>query len=83
VVVWKSRPAKPVPFDLGYAVRKGVTIDAVGYGSFEEAVALAASLPIDDLLGDVFPLGRFEVALARARNEPMAPKLFLTPNAEG
>jgi L-iditol 2-dehydrogenase len=83
VIVWKSRPAKPVPFDLGYAVRKGVTIDAVGYGPFEEAVALAGSLPIDDLLGDVFPLSRFEVALARARSEPMAPKLFLTPNAEG
>jgi threonine dehydrogenase-like Zn-dependent dehydrogenase len=83
VIVWKSRPARPVLFDLAYAVRKGVRIDAVGYGPFEEAVALAGSLPIDDLLGDVFPLSRFATALARARTEPLAPKLFLTPSAEG
>jgi len=78
VVVLKSRPARAVPLDLARAVLNDVTLASVSYAPFDEAIALAATLPIDDLLGDAFPLERFETAFARA-SEPGAPKIFLSP----
>jgi threonine dehydrogenase-like Zn-dependent dehydrogenase len=78
VVVLKSRPPERTPLDVARAVQKDVTLAAVSYASFEEAIALVAELAVDDLLGDAFPLERFEAAFARAR-EPGSPKLFLAP----
>jgi len=77
VVVLKSRPPQRTPLDVARAVQKDVTLAAVSYASFEESIALVAELPVDDLLGDSFPLERFAAAFARAR-EPGSPKLFLT-----
>jgi threonine dehydrogenase-like Zn-dependent dehydrogenase len=79
VLVLKSRPPRPVPFDVGRAVKQDITVSCVSYGSFEEAVSLAGALDLDDLLGDVYPLERFEAAMARTRAEPLGPKLFLEP----
>jgi hypothetical protein len=56
-----------------------VTLAAVSYGAFPEAVALARELALEDLLGDVYPLARFDAALARAREPGDGPKLFLSP----
>jgi L-idonate 5-dehydrogenase len=83
VVVLKSRPPRPLPFDVAAAVRNDVTLAAVAYGSFPEAVGLAAELSIDDLLGEVFPVRRFDEALALARAQPFGPKVFLSPGMEG
>lgn len=81
VVVLKSRPPSPVSLDLATAVKKELTLSAVAYAPFADAIALAPSLELDDLLGDVYPLSRFEAAFARAR-EPLAPKVFLDPLGE-
>lgn len=78
VVVLKSRPPRRASLDLARAVQKDLTLAAVSYAPFEEAIALLAELDIDDLLGDTFPLHRFDAAFARAR-EPGAPKVFLAP----
>jgi L-iditol 2-dehydrogenase len=77
-LVLKSRPAERIPLDIGLAVRRDLRLCAVGYGSFPEAIRLLATLPIDDLLGEVFPLRRFEDAFAMARRSESA-KLFLAP----
>jgi len=77
VVVLKSRPPHRTPLDVARAVQKDVTLAAVSYASFEESIALLAELPVDDLLGDSYPLERFDAAFARAR-EPGAPKIFLS-----
>jgi L-iditol 2-dehydrogenase len=82
-VVLKSRPHAPVPFDVTRAVRREITVRAVGYAPFEEALALLGSgrLPVDDLLGDVAPLASFADVLAMARASE-ARKLFLAPHPE-
>jgi threonine dehydrogenase-like Zn-dependent dehydrogenase len=82
VVVLKSRPPRPLALDVAAAVRNDVTLASVSYGSFAEAAALAGELAIDDLLGDVYPLHRFEAALAVARERPLGPKVFLSPSGE-
>ncbi len=78
LVVLKSRPPTSVPFDLAAAVKKQLSFVAVAYAPFAEAIALAANLEIDDLLGDVYPLLRFAVAFERA-SEVSSPELFLEP----
>jgi threonine dehydrogenase-like Zn-dependent dehydrogenase len=79
VIVLKSRPPQRVALDVARAVRNDVTLCAVSYGPWDVAVRLARELPIDDLLGDIYPLERFDAALALARREPLGPKLFLSP----
>jgi threonine dehydrogenase-like Zn-dependent dehydrogenase len=83
VVVLKSRPPQPIAFDVAAAVRKDITLVSAAYGDFDEAVRLAGALTIDDLLGDVYPLDRFDAAMDRTRREPLGPKLFLTPLGAG
>jgi threonine dehydrogenase-like Zn-dependent dehydrogenase len=64
--VLKSRPARPVPLDVALAVKKDISLRAVSYGSFDDAIALLADMSwdIDDLLGDSFGLGQFENAMS-------------------
>ena len=52
-LVLKSRPAERVPFDVHEAVRRRLTIQAVDYGSYDQAIALLSgdALSLDDLLG--------------------------------
>ncbi len=68
-LVLKSRPPTPAPLDVALAVRKEITIAPRSYGSFDDAVAWLASgrLKVDDLVGEVFPLERFEAAFGAAR----------------
>lgn len=64
--ILKSRPPEPVPLDIALAVRKNISLHAVSYGSFDDAIALLAdpSWNIDDLLGSSFGLSQFEDAMA-------------------
>jgi L-iditol 2-dehydrogenase len=80
VVVLKSRPAVPLAMDVTRAVRNDVTLAAVCYGPLDDAVRLAGELEIDDLLGPVYPLARFGEALAASLDQPLGPKIFLTPD---
>jgi hypothetical protein len=64
-------------------VPKELTLRAVHYGSFPDAVALLASgkLGVDDLLGPARPLAAFEEVLAEARRTERA-KLFFAISPE-
>ncbi len=81
VIVLKSRPPSRVALDVARAVRNDVTLCAVSYGPWQDAIRLAAELPVDDLLGDVYPFERFDAAMALTRERPLGPKLFLSPEA--
>jgi threonine dehydrogenase-like Zn-dependent dehydrogenase len=80
-IVLKSRPPRAVALDVARAVRNDVTICAVSYGPWHDAIRLAGELPVDDLLGDVYPLERFDAAMALTRERPLGPKIFLSPDA--
>lgn len=79
-VVLKSRPAAPVPVDVGLAVRKELTFRAVHYGSFREAVGLLAERRVElaDLFGPAYPLEYFERVFAAAERDESL-KLFFAP----
>jgi len=74
-ILLKSRPVEPIALDVGAAVEKELTLRAVRYGSFDEAIDLLASgrLDVTDLLGETFPLERWEDAFAAARRETVKP----------
>ncbi|HEX3772667.1 MAG TPA: alcohol dehydrogenase catalytic domain-containing protein [Polyangiaceae bacterium] len=76
-VVLKSRPPGRVGLDVARAVRNDVRLFAVSYGQWPIAARLASELPIDDLLGDVYAIERFDAAMALTREQPLGPKLFL------
>ncbi|MSQ03989.1 MAG: hypothetical protein EXR71_19230 [Myxococcales bacterium] len=76
-IVLRSRTAgdRLLPGDL--CVAREATIQAVGYGSFHEAVALLANgLDVDGLLGPVRPFSQAVAAL----NEGESQKAFLAPD---
>jgi len=79
MLVLKSRPPAPVPLDVTLAVRREITIVARGYGSFDEAVEWLATgrVRVDDLVGEIFPLERFEDAFEAARADERR-KVFFT-----
>jgi threonine dehydrogenase-like Zn-dependent dehydrogenase len=81
VIVLKSRPPSHVALDVARAVKNDVTLCALSYGPWQDAIRLAAELPVDDLLGDVYPLERFDAAMALTRECPLGPKLFLSAEA--
>ncbi len=81
LVVLKSRPSAAASLDLCAAVRKEIRFSSVAYAPFADAIAIAPKIPMDDLLGDVVPLERFEAAFARAR-ESSSPKIFLAPHGD-
>lgn len=68
-LVLKSRPPAPAALDVALAVRKEITIIARSYGAFDDAIAWLASgrVAVDDLVGEVFPLERFDAAFSAAR----------------
>jgi L-iditol 2-dehydrogenase len=76
VVVLKSRPSAPVAVDLALAVRKRLTLRAVDYAPFEDAVGWLLENDLGALFDDALPLERHEEAFARARRTE-ARKVFL------
>jgi threonine dehydrogenase-like Zn-dependent dehydrogenase len=84
LIVLKSRPCEPVPFDVRAAVAREITFAAVNYGSFREAVALLAEgkILVDDLFEEPLPLEDFEAAFRRARSGE-SKKLFFALSTPG
>jgi threonine dehydrogenase-like Zn-dependent dehydrogenase len=80
VVVLKSRPAVRLSIDVTRAVRNDVTLASVSYGPFGDAVRLAGELEIDDLLGPVYPLDKFDEALTASADTSLGHKVFLAPS---
>lgn len=76
LVVLKSRPAAPLAFDVAEAVTRGLRLHAVSWASFDEAFAILARIPVDDLLGEVRPLEALGELLG-AREDT---KVFLAPD---
>jgi L-iditol 2-dehydrogenase len=79
-LVLKSRRHEPVALPVARAVLKDVTLKAVSYGPFSEALALLAEgrLKVDDLLGEVHPL-EAHAALFAAAGRSEERKVFFAP----
>ena len=79
-IVIKSRKHEPVELVLAEAVRREVTLSAVNYGDFAEAIDLMASrrIVIDDLLGDEYDLEEFQGVFERSKTHEQR-KVFFTP----
>lgn len=80
--VLKSRKHEPVGINFSTAVRKEITLSAVNYGDFNEALRLMGSgrLQVDDLFGEVHDLEDFEAVFARAKTHE-SKKVFFKPGA--
>jgi len=78
-IVLKSRQHTPVAFNINTLVMKDITLEAVSYGSFQEAINFLASgaLKVDDFFGGVFDLDKFQSTFA-ASQETEAKKLFFS-----
>lgn len=78
-IILKSRQHIPVEISVNDLVQKSITLKAVSYGDFQDAINLAASgkLDVDDLLGTVYPLDAYESAFKESQAAE-AKKLFLT-----
>ena len=76
-LILKSRSPGSAELPMRAIVEKELTIRAVNYGSFDEAIELLAggALELDGLFGDEYSLESFETAFARARADE-ATKLF-------
>lgn len=68
-VVLKSRKHDPIGINFSTAIKKEITLSAVNYGDFKEAIQLMADgrLQVDDLLGDVHELEEFETVFERSK----------------
>lgn len=63
-IVLKSRQIRPVELIFNTLVRKEISMRAVNYGNFNEAIVLltGGQLELDDLFGETYPLENFEQA---------------------
>lgn len=79
-IVLKSRKHEPVGINLAEAVRREITLSAVNYGDFAEAIDLMASkrILVDDLLGDEFKLEDFGRVFERSKTHEER-KVFFNP----
>jgi L-iditol 2-dehydrogenase len=80
-VVLKSRKHEHIGINFNTAIKKQITLSAVNYGDFKEAVQLMADgrLEVDDLLGDIYALEDFEQVFARSKTHESA-KIFFQPS---
>ncbi len=79
-IVIKSRKHEPVGIIMAEAVRREITLSAVNYGDFNEAIDLMASkrIIVDDLLGDEYSLEDFGRVFERSKTHE-ARKVFFNP----
>jgi L-iditol 2-dehydrogenase len=79
-VVLKSRKHEHIGINFNTAIKKQITLTAVNYGDFQEAIRIMADgrLEVDDLLGDVYALEDFEQVFARSKTHESA-KIFFKP----
>lgn len=80
IIVLKSRAYNPVEIVVNTLVRKDITMQAVSYGDFREAIRILHSqqLIIDDLIGETYCLEDYEKAFLNAQN-CNTKKLYLKP----
>lgn len=78
-LVLKSRPPKPAALDVALAVSREITLVARSWGAFDDAVTWLATgrVRVDDLVGETYPIERFEAAFAAARRSERQ-KIFLS-----
>jgi threonine dehydrogenase-like Zn-dependent dehydrogenase len=83
VLVLKSRPAEPSMFDVAFAVQRELTLHAVRYAPFEDAIELldSAAFVVEDLFAETYPLSAFEHVFHQGEASEHS-KLFFAPNAE-
>jgi threonine dehydrogenase-like Zn-dependent dehydrogenase len=75
-LVVKSRPPGRVPVDLAAVVERELALHAVRHGSFQDAIEIAGSSLVEDLLGNVHPLDEFASVLEDREDK----KTFFAPN---
>lgn len=77
-VVLKSRCPDPVPFPLGVAVAKELTLRCAHYGRFQDAIDLLAhgAVSFEDLLAPARPLADFEAVFRSATSDEATKPLF-------
>jgi len=82
-VVIRSRKHEPVGILFDLAVKKEITLQAVNYGPFDEAIALMAEgrIQVDDLLGDVHDLESFAAVFAASKTSETS-KVFFKPGTD-
>lgn len=68
-LVLKSRQIHPVEIIINTLVRKEITMQAVHYGDFNQAIDMLASgqLDLSDLFGETYPLDQFEQAFSASQ----------------
>ena len=83
LLVLKSRPAQPAALDVAFAVQRELTLQAVRYAPFDDAIALlcAPGFAVEDLFGATYPLAEFERVFSAAERSESA-KVFFAPNPE-
>ncbi|TVQ82488.1 MAG: L-threonine 3-dehydrogenase [Micavibrio sp.] len=81
-VVIRSRKHEPVGIVFDVAVKKELTLQAVNYGPFDEAIALMADgrIKVDDLLGSVYALEEFSAVFAASKKGESS-KVFFKPES--
>jgi L-iditol 2-dehydrogenase len=81
-IVLKSRKHEPVGINLALAVKKEITLTAVNYGDFGEAIRLMAEglIQVDDLLGTEHQLDEFAAVFERSKTLETQ-KIFFNPGA--
>lgn len=79
-IVLKSRKHEPIGLVLAEAVRREITLSAVNYGDFREAIDLMASgrIAVEDLLGEEYALDAFAGVFERSKTHE-ARKVFFDP----
>ena len=79
-IVLKSRKHEPVGIVLAEAVRREITLSAVNYGPFADAIDLMATgrIVVDDLLGDEYALEDFGSVFERSKTHEER-KVFFNP----
>src|SRR3990172_5307625 len=81
-VVLKSRKHEHIGINFNTAIRKQITLSAVNYGDFQEAIQIMADgrIQVDDLLGDVHALEDFEKVFERSKTHESAKAFFCPSN---
>lgn len=81
-IVLKSRQFKPLSLSLQRLVKKELTLSAVSYGSFQQAVELISQcgLELETLIGETYALNDFEKAFKESLNSE-SKKIYFDPRA--
>lgn len=82
-LILKSRSFKPIAINLSQMLKKEITLQAVNYGSFDDALMLLAQelFNVDDLLGQVYPVEEFSAVFQAAKLSEQSKPFFYMDEA--